>query len=175
MTSDRIFTDFSEGGREGLGMPKVPKNGLCISTFIVINERGNQRNILAGRINPKAPWDHIGAINPGRLERITKRWMLPSSHLILLESPEAAARRLLKEQLELDESKVQMSKQPIVFSDVSETQHWDIGFIYRGNMDRQDLPKSPSAWEELKFLNFDSTPESDYARFHNYVISYAIG
>jgi ADP-ribose pyrophosphatase YjhB (NUDIX family) len=176
MATERRFAAFDATGREGLGMKEIPKDGLCISTFLVINETNEPRKILAGRINPNARWDHIGAVNPGRLQRTAGGWMLPASHLIMLESPLAAVNRILREQLEIDENKAHMSSQPIVFSDVREGDepHWDIGFIYRGSMAENDLPKTPTAWTELKFVDFDKTPRSNFVRFHDSVIDYAL-
>jgi ADP-ribose pyrophosphatase YjhB (NUDIX family) len=175
MTTNRRFAAFSEDGREGLGMAQVPKDGLCISSFLVITEKnGPGKNVLVGRVNPKANWDHIGAVNPGRLERASKGWMLPASHLMMLESPMAAAKRIVREQLELDENKIALSSNPIVFSDVGDTQHWDIGFVFAGSMAREDLPKNPGGWLELKFVDFENTPKTDFVRFHQDVIGYAM-
>jgi ADP-ribose pyrophosphatase YjhB (NUDIX family) len=176
MATDRHFAAFAEDGREGLGLSQAPKDGLCISSFVVISEKSRSENVLAGRINPKAPWDHIGAVNPGRLGGFSKGWMLPSSHLIMLESPREAANRILREQLEIEESKANLSPEPVVFSDVREGKehHWDIGFIYTGEMTKEDVPKNPSPWLELKFVDFRNTPGSDFVRFHQDVIDYAM-
>lgn len=70
---------------------EIPEGGVCISTFVVISRRGDSKSVLMGRINKRAPWDHIGALDPGRVERHSKSWMLPSSHLIFGESPQDAA------------------------------------------------------------------------------------
>jgi hypothetical protein len=52
--------------------------------------------VLMGRVNPEYPaWEHIGALNKVRLERYSDKWMLPSSHLVLYESPRQAAERIL--------------------------------------------------------------------------------
>jgi ADP-ribose pyrophosphatase YjhB (NUDIX family) len=179
MATARRFAAFSQDGREGLGMAQVPSDGLCISTFIVIRERNHPgKRILAGRLNPGANWDYIGAINPGRLERSAKGWMLPSSHLIMLESPESSARRILREQLGVSEEKANLDLRPIVFSDVSNQpdhpNHWDIGFVFRGILSREDLPKNPEAWAQLDFVDFDSTPKTDFVRSQQDVVDYAL-
>jgi ADP-ribose pyrophosphatase YjhB (NUDIX family) len=175
MTTNRRFAAFDATGREGLGTAEIPKDGLCISAFLVIAEDNEPERVLVGRINPKAPWDHFGAINQGRLEKVASGWMLPSSHLILLESPGDAAKRILREQLEMEDSSVRLTNQPVVFSDVHDgaEHHWDIGFIYRGSMSREDIPKNSPKWRELRFVDFESTPRSDFARFHDEVIDYS--
>jgi len=68
-----------------------------------------------GHLDPSAPWDHVGALGSGASEANSKGWMLPSSHLMIGESPQAAAERILKEQLGLPSSPL---KGPFVFSEV---------------------------------------------------------
>jgi ADP-ribose pyrophosphatase YjhB (NUDIX family) len=176
LTTDRKFAAFAEDGREGLGMAQVPKDGLCISSFLAITERNQPRRILVGRINPEASWDHIGAINRGRMEIASKGWMLPSTHLMMLESPMDSAKRVLREQLEVDENKARLNSQPIVFSDVreGEHQHWDIGFVFKGTLSSADLPKHPKAWVELKFVDYDDASKSQMVRSQSDVIDYAL-
>src|SRR5205807_2273589 len=81
-----------------------------------IGETGHPENILMGHLDPSAPWDHVGALDPERAEANSKGWMLPSSHLMIGESPQAAAERILKEQLGLPASPL---KGPFVFSEVN--------------------------------------------------------
>ncbi|HKM77599.1 MAG TPA: hypothetical protein VJZ03_00860 [Candidatus Bathyarchaeia archaeon] len=45
-----------------------------------------------------------------RGSKFSKAWMLPSSHLIIYESPHDAAKRILKEQPELDNLKLNEPK-----------------------------------------------------------------
>src|SRR5882762_5961583 len=86
MTTDRRFSRFSKS-RE--------------TAAFSITETGHPTNVLMGHMNPRAPWDHIGALDPSRVEVHSRGWMLPSSHLIFQESPGDAARRIAREQLEL--------------------------------------------------------------------------
>ncbi|HEV2390116.1 MAG TPA: hypothetical protein VGS04_05255, partial [Nitrososphaerales archaeon] len=97
ITTDRRFAAFS---REALPprMNSVPEGGMCISAFLVISKKGAKEDVLMGKINKNAEWDHIGALDGKRLERFASGWMLPSSHLMLFETPEGAARRILREQ-----------------------------------------------------------------------------
>jgi ADP-ribose pyrophosphatase YjhB (NUDIX family) len=175
MTTNRRFAAFAPDGREGLGMAEVPKDGLCISTFLVIADTNSSRRVLVGKLNPEAPWDHIGAVNRARLGRFAGGWMLPSSHLLMLESPLDSAKRIIREQLEIEESKIALRKVPVVFSDVhDDDEHWDIGFVFRGTLSSDELPKNEKNWRELRFIEFDNAGKTDFVRFHDDVIRYAL-
>jgi ADP-ribose pyrophosphatase YjhB (NUDIX family) len=155
-------------------MSEVPEGGLCLSAFLVITEKRQPRRVLMGHLNVKAPWDHIGALDQKRVERHSKGWMLPSSHLILHESPQDAAKRILKEQLEILDLEL---SEPKVFSDIYEPggrpiPHWDIGFIFMGQLAEIDLPK-PNAWTELRFIDVTMTKKEEFARSHEDILTYA--
>ena len=129
-----------------------------------------------GRMNPRAPWDHIGALDPSRVEVHSRGWMLPSSHLIFQESPEDAARRIAREQLELSDLRF---SEPKVVSEAytpkrfpNAPTHWDIEFLFRTEMPAADLPK-PAAWTQLAFLDLRRTAKAEVARSHEDVIESA--
>ena len=167
MTTDRRFAAFSKGALPPR-MNTVPQGGMCISAFLVISKRGEPSSVLMGRINKNAEWDHIGALNGKRLERFASGWMLPSSHLILFETPEGAARRMLREQLGL---RNQSLEGPLTFADTSGTSnHWDLGFIFTG--ERESIP-SNTAWDELKFLEIDKLKRDEIVRSQLDVLAYA--
>jgi hypothetical protein len=76
-------------------MSDIPEGGACLSTFLIL-WNSSKNMVLMGRVNPEYPaWEHIGALNKVRLERYSDKWMLPSSHLVLYESPRQAAERIL--------------------------------------------------------------------------------
>lgn len=158
-------------------MTEVPDGGLCLSTFLVIVDDKSPNSVLMGNLNPNASWDHIGALDQKRVERFSKSWMLPSSHLILHETPADAAARILKEQLEIESLPL---SEPKVFSDLRErhdpkagrVQHWDIGFIFRGELRREDLPR-PKAWTALRFIDLTTTKKKEIARSHEDVLEHA--
>ena len=156
-----------------LGMPQVPEGGLCLSAFLVITDTQNPNSVLMGNLNPKAPWDHIGALDPARIEAHSKGWMLPSSHLIVYESPHDAAKRILKEQLELDNLKL---SEPTVISETylpkrfpNMPHHWDIEFIFKGQIDKDQMPK-PQAWLRLDLVNLSFTSKAEIARSHEDIL-----
>ncbi len=100
--------------------------------------------------------------------------MLPSSHLILHESPQEAAKGILKEQLEI--KKLELTG-PQIFSDVYEPEgrpiaHWDIGFIFMGQLAERNVPK-PDAWTDLRFIDVTVTKKTEFARSHEDVLTFA--
>ena len=172
MTTDRRFAAFGKDATPPR-MDSVPEGGMCISAFLVISKRDDPSSVLMGRINENAEWDHIGALNGKRLERFASGWMLPSSHLILYETPEGAARRILREQLGIKNLKLQG---PLTFADTStanfsgKLNHWDIGFIFTA--ERDSLP-SNAAWDELKFVDVNKLKPNDVVRSQVDVLAYA--
>ncbi|HXW37101.1 MAG TPA: hypothetical protein VEJ36_04280 [Nitrososphaerales archaeon] len=160
--------DFS-----GVTTREIPAGGMCLSSFVVINETGRKENVLLGHLNPKAPWDHIGALDPERIAVHSKGWMIPSSHLILKESPQDSANRILKEQLELDGVSLSGPKvvsevyTPRRFPDIPS--HWDIEFIFTGELPRESLPR-PGAWTEMRFVDTRATKRAEMARAHEEVL-----
>ncbi len=146
------------------GSAEVPENGMCLSTFLVIEAPHRPGFVLLGKVNPKAPWFEIGAVDPKRLGAIGERWMLPSSQLLLFESPDAAARRILKDQLATSELDL---SGPQVFSDPSDRPggdpHWDFHFVYRGRWP-SDTPPQAGAWSRLEFVDIAQVSRADIAR-----------
>jgi len=147
VATDRKFAAFSKKAVPPR-MKKMPDGGMCISAFVIVSKRGDPGRVLMGKIDANANWDHIGALDSKRASRVSAGWMLPSSHLMLYEAPEGAARRILREQLSIRDMKL---SGPLTFVDTSGVEnHWDIGFIFLG--DRDSLPKN-GAWRELAFVH----------------------
>ena len=176
MTTDRKFAAFSKSQAKdfpSFRMREIPDGGFCLSTFLVITDDKNPERVLVGRLNPSARWDHIGALDEGRINVHSKGWMLPSSHLIIHESPQEAARRILQEQLGIEAIAL---SDPKVISEVYDSaysslpRHWDIGFIFRGTL--TEAPKS-EAWTELRFIEPSKTPRTEMARSHQDILEYA--
>jgi ADP-ribose pyrophosphatase YjhB (NUDIX family) len=171
VTTDRRFAAFSKDA-PAPRMKTVPEGGMCISAFLVISKRDEPNSVLMGRINKNAEWDHIGALDGKRLERLASGWMLPSSHLILFETPEGAARRILREQLGIRNLELQG---PTTFADTSTSRfsgtpnHWDIGFIFTA--ERENAP-STEAWDELRFVDVTRLEPHDIVRSQVDVLAY---
>jgi ADP-ribose pyrophosphatase YjhB (NUDIX family) len=167
LTTDRRFAAFSKDALPPR-MNRLPDGGLCISAFLVISKKSEPGEVLLGRLNKNAEWDHIGALDVKRRERFASGWMLPSSHLILFETPEGAARRILREQLGI---RNQVLEGPLAFADTSGTSnHWDIGFVFTG--ERESVPTS-AAWDELKFVDVAQLKRDEIVRSQLDVLAYA--
>lgn len=177
MGTDRQFARFSHGGSAGpLATREVPDGGMCLSAFVVLTQAGNQNAVLLGHLNSEANWDHIGALDSERVSVHSKGWMIPSCHLLLKESPQEAARRILDEQLGL---KGPSLSEPRVVSEVYTPRrfpdlpsHWDLEFIFRGELPRGEPPRA-SAWKELAFVDISRTTKSEVARSHGDVLESA--
>ena len=166
MTTDRKFAAFSKEAVPPR-MKKMPDGGMCISAFVIVSKRGDPGRVLMGKIDPKANWDHIGALDSKRVARVSAGWMLPSSHLMLYETPEGAARRILREQLNVKGMKL---SGPLTFVDTSGVEnHWDFGFIFLG--ERDSLPRN-GAWRELAFVQ-PKEVSKDVVRGQLDVLTYA--
>ena len=148
-------------------MKDIPKGGFCISAFLIISKKGRPNHVLMGRLNRNADWDHLGALDSTRVEKHRKGWMLPSSALILGESPGDAAKRILSEQLGLSDQKLEP---PLIFSEVyGPMNHWDLEFIYLG--ERDQAPVHP-AWSDLLFVDLSTLREADVARSHEDILAH---
>jgi ADP-ribose pyrophosphatase YjhB (NUDIX family) len=149
------------------GAFEVPDNGMCLSVFLVLEPPNRDGAVLMGRLDPSAPWQEIGALDPKRVASFGDRWMLPSCQLLLFESPADAARRILKEQLESEPFPLHG---PYVFSDPSERPvaagrdpHWDFHFVYRGRWPSAVAPHA-AAWKHLDFVEVARTSRKEIAR-----------
>ena len=165
MVTSRRFAHFKRNVAPPR-MKEIPEGGFCISAFVIISKTNTPEQVLVGRINKKAPWDHIGALDPERVARHSKGWMLPSSALMIGESPKEAAERILKEQLGVAD---QPLGGPFVFSEVyGPTRHWDLEFLFLG---QRDSTPSNKVWRELKFIDLTKTKEN-MARGHEDILAH---
>jgi hypothetical protein len=155
------------------GMREVPQGDLCLSVFLVLSKDNNQNEVLMGKVNREYDnWPEIGAINEERAQRYSSGWILPSRHLILLESPQEAAKTVLKEQLGLDHVELSGPKLITEVYDIERLglkDHWDFDFVFRGAI--SEAPRHP-AWTELKFVDVSSSPDAEFARNHQDILVY---
>jgi len=184
MATDRRFARFNPGKSTVTGQRdaspvttrELPQGGMCLSSFVLLTEVGHPNRVLLGHLNPEARWDHIGALDAGRVAVHSKGWMIPSCHLMIKESPLDAARRVVKEQLELGE--IHLSE-PRVFSEVYTPRgfpelpsHWDLQFVFRGELPGTVVPRA-TAWRELAMVDTTKTRKSEMARSHEDVLESA--
>ncbi len=146
---------------------EIPEGGFCLSAFVVLSKQKDPNQVLLGRLNKDAPWDHLGALDGERAERISRGWMLPSSHLVLHESPQDAARRILKEQLHIPN---QRFNEPKVFCEVyGKPPHWDFEFVFLG--ERSEI-EPVECWKDLEFVDVTKVRKADLARWHEDVLAH---
>ncbi len=177
MGTERRFCRFtnSAAGNE-FGLQWDDPDGLCLSAFVILTQEGRPSSVLLGRMNPRAPWDHLGGLDPERVRVHAGGWVLPASQLILRESPDAAAWRILEEMLGGIEPKLDP---PRVVSEVyaprrfpEAKNHWDLLFLFRGRWDGP-APHLPAVWNSLKFVDVSRTGRSAFARSHDEVLESA--
>lgn len=165
MSADRSFARFSTFSKPPR-TDHIPDGGMCLSAFVILSPGGRNNHVLMGRLNPDAPWGLMGALDRERAERCSEGWMLPSSHLVLLESPQEAAARILGEQLSIPGQKLDG---PFTFSEVyGPRNHWDFHFVFTG--ERDEVPTS-DAWSELRFVDLDTVKKEEIARSHEDVLA----
>lgn len=184
MVTNRQFCRFNKGlstvtgemDQSTVTTKEIPEGGLCLSSFLVMSESSKPNSVLMGHLNPDAPWDHIGALDESRVRIHSQGWMLPSSHLMIHESPKEAALRVAREQLGLKDLKF---SEPKVVSEVYSPKrfqnlasHWDIEFIFSGSLDKGRLGKV-SAWKDLQFVNPSTIERSSIARSHEDILESA--
>ena len=178
MTTDRKFAAFSKDGDiPSFRMKEIPNGGFCLSAFLVISEAGDEGRVLMGHLNPAAPWDHVGALDKSRVQAHSNGWMLPSSHLIIHESPQETAQRILKEQLGIDEAIILSGPKvvsevytPKRFPDIQN--HWDLEFIFNGTLASRQV-HGGNIWTDLRFLRVNEMSRSEITRSHEDVLESA--
>jgi ADP-ribose pyrophosphatase YjhB (NUDIX family) len=172
----RRFCRFATGRAVADGYWDLPPDGLCLSSFVLVSPKGHPGRVLVGKLEPSAPWMRIGALDPRRVSLNASGWMLPSSHLLFFESPEEAARRVLTEQLGLPGVPL---AGPLVGSETyrsprhpEEAMHWDLEFLFRGELGSVDAPSHP-AWRELAFVEPAKLPRTAFTRSHEEILETA--
>lgn len=177
MNEDRRFARLRRGvATDSPDTSVVPENGMCLSAFLVVRPKGEDRKVLLGHLDPHAPWSWIGALDSSRLSRIGQGWMLPSSQLLLFESPQEAARRIAREQLETDLPPIETSG---VFSEAYPSQahptgdpHWDFHFVFQVRWPSAQPPRA-YPWKELAFVDLNRLRREEIARFQGDVLELA--
>jgi ADP-ribose pyrophosphatase YjhB (NUDIX family) len=176
MTTDRRFCRFTRTA-EGhpFGVRWDEPGGFCLSAFLILSAEDRPTSVLVGRINPDGAWDHLEGLDAERIHAHHGGWLLPASHLLVRESPESAARRILEEMLGGGPATLEP---PRVTSEVyaprryPETlNHWDLSFLFRGIW-HGDAPSIPSVWEELRFVDSRAVRRTEFARSHEEVLDH---
>ena len=175
MAEERRFARFNRGA-DAQSIHEIPSGGFCLSAFLVVSPDGEPSRVLLGRIDPKADWGSIGGLDAARVEAHRHGWMLPSSQLLYGEGPDAAARRILHEQLR--DLPVRLGE-PRVYSEVyvprrfpDAKDHWDLMFVYLG-LTRAPPTPPLAPWERLEFVDVGRAKASEFSRSHEDVLALA--
>ncbi len=155
-------------------MSPLPDDGLCLSCFLVERPADRPDEVLLGRIDPAAPWGEAGGIGAEGRPSIATRWMLPSSHLLLLESPDEAVRRIATELLG---EPIETVPSPRVFSETyrrpnstARDPHWDLEFVYE-IVRNGPPPAKGRMWRELEYRPVRAMAAEEFARGHQDVLA----
>jgi len=140
-----------------------PGAGMCISVFGIVRRQG-KKGVLVGLPKPDNRWasEWISAWRTypeKELAESYRQWRLPSSYLMEGENPDDAIRRILKDQLEIDDFSLS-KKGPKIFSYNSPSEwypgnsHWDLALVYDVKVKSKDKPVKniPKWWQELYFV-----------------------
>jgi hypothetical protein len=177
MATDRRFCRFNrDPDTAAFSITEIPPEGLCLSAFVLVSPAGKPPQVLMGHMDPAAPWDHLGGLDPRRVKLHSKGWMLPSSHLLFREAPGEAAQRIVREQLGV--ASLDLTG-PTVASEVyaprrfpDRPAHWDLEFLFRGIWPNPQ-PPSCSAWTELRFVDTRTVGRQEIARSHEDILATA--
>ncbi|HZW55734.1 MAG TPA: hypothetical protein VFF30_05540 [Nitrososphaerales archaeon] len=179
----RRFADFYEDALP-FQMSSLPEGGMCLSDFLIL-WKDDPHKILMGKVNQDYDWITIGALDKASTSRISNRWILPSSHLLLYESPFDGAKRILREQLGVDSLDLDG---PRVYSEVYDApkldikNHWDIEFVFVGDaknsvsphlLPDSSSPTSRRPWSKLEFVDVTGLKDSEFARNHQDILAEA--
>ena len=165
---------FAEGG-------PVPAGGVCLSSFVVLR---SGPKILVGKMARPEIWVDRFFVGEQYAPNYASsgKLLIPGSHLAWYESPEDAARRVLKEQVmlplaernavRLKEVQSHMGGDP---SSETEPPHWDICFVYETNVLAKSARKlaSPEWFEGFGFVPAAKLKADDFTRGHGDVLEQA--
>jgi ADP-ribose pyrophosphatase YjhB (NUDIX family) len=152
----------------------VPRGGVCLSAFVAVRNR--EGGILFGRPRINSIWPERGCLPLWRVREIRTNgeWILPASHLLMGESPEAAANRIARIWLGLPRARPQLVAIDSSSFPTGEwagygrtrrrVQHWTLCFLYELRRDR--LPRQSPLWEELEFFSKTEARRLKIGRLH---------
>lgn len=153
----------------------TPEAGVCLSAFVVAR-RGN--SILIGRPHAHDAWPVKGGYPKRQASELERQavWLLPATHLLMEESPDRAAKRIVREWAGLEGTPrlvmVQSHLRPIrLWNPKLRGNHWDICFVY------ELCPRGPINlkpwWSEMRFAPISAFRNINLGRGHRDVLEEA--
>ena len=165
-----VGTVHPDRARVRIRIHEVPSGGFCLSVFLLISPSDRPSEVLWGRPEPNAEWELLAGYRSAGVS--DREWLLPASILHFGESPDDAAKRIIRDQLA--RARVSLSR-PKVVSEVYSPRgrpewkdHWDVRFLYEGQTD--DVPPAGPMWAELAFLNPAQVRSQPVGRGHREVL-----
>src|SRR5579862_975310 len=141
---------------------EAPSAGMCISVFALV-KRAGKKGVLLGLPKQDVRWpsEWLGAwktYSEKELAEAYRQWRLPSSYLREGEHPENAIKRIMADQVGMDDYSIS-TKGPRVFSYYTPSEwypgnnHWDLAFVYEVKVKGKSQSKEiPRWWQELLFV-----------------------
>ncbi len=153
----------------------TPRACVCLSAF-VIAKRG--RSVLLGRPRAHDAWPTRGGYPKSRAAELEKEgaWLLPATHLLMEESPDEAARRIVHQWAGLRGTPrfvmVQSHLRPgRIWSPRLKSNHWDLCFVY--TLSPKGRPKSRPWWSEMRWIPLSDIPYMNLGRGHRDILEEA--
>lgn len=136
----------------------MPDAGFCASSFVLVR---HGRKILAGIPEDHRKWreqwqPNISTYRPQDQEAEFASWRLPAAFLYEGEHPDATARRVLEDQLQIPPKRLD---RPAIFSFYDRSswypgrRHFDLCFVYE--LHNSAPHEVPPWWERLEFVDMD--------------------
>lgn len=138
--------------------------GVCISAFIVARRN---KMILLGRPRNIEAWPREGRFPRSRIARVVRdeAWILPATHLLIDESPNHAAKRIVLEWLGVRNlPKFVMVQSFVRPSKMKGRNHWDLCFVYE--LQLSPLPRLKPCWSEIGFFSPSEIKRNMLGRSH---------
>lgn len=148
----------------------VPKGGTCLSSFLILRSKDG---ILAGKMTKPEIWIEKFLVGESFAPKYaaSNKWILPASHLTYGEKPEDAAMRVLTEQVGANRTTLSLLQVQSHLSQSPtdpEAAHWDICFVYEGQM--AERIRKPEWFSELEFMKTQRLKADDFTRGHGDVL-----
>lgn len=151
------------------------ETSLCLSAFVVAR-RGD--SILLGRPHQHDAWPEKGGYPKWQALELEKEgvWLLPATHLMMEESPDQAAKRIVHEWARLRGTPkfvmAQSHLRPLrLWNPKLKGSHWDICFVYELH------PKGPIRlrpwWSEIRFVPLSEIQTIKFGRGHRDILEEA--
>jgi len=163
---------WAKFGRKRSWQEHTPKGGVCLSSFVIVRKGDS---VLMGIPKASKAWPEKGGYPKFAAKRLEKNrsWLLPSTPLLMEESPDEAANRVVHEWAGLEGQPRFTGIQSHTHDSgrVEGYNHWDICFLYE--MKANALPDKKAWWSEVRFIPISEVRKLKIGRGHRDVLEMA--